>query len=63
MDAFGISPGEPFTVVVRLERLHQRVHVPGAEFGFALYRCGIRSPGPSGTRGPPVCPVFVMPLR
>ena len=63
MDAFGISPGEPFTVVVRLERLHQRVHVPGAEFGFALYRCGIRSADPSGTRSPPVCPMFVMPFR
>jgi hypothetical protein len=63
IDAFDIRPGDRFTVVVRLERLHQPVDIPDAEFGIALYRCAIRSADPSGSRGPPVCPTFVMPFR
>jgi hypothetical protein len=63
MSAFGIGPGEPFTVVMRLERDHQRVDVAGAHFGFALYRCGTQSKDSSGVGGSGLCRSFVMPLR
>lgn len=62
MSAFGIGPGEPFTVVMRLERDRQRVDVAGAHFGFALYRCGIRAKESSGIGGSAVCRSFVMPF-
>lgn len=63
MSAFGIGMGEPFTVVMRLERDRRRVDVAGAHFGFALYRCGTRSKDSSRVGGSALCRSFVMPLR